>query len=136
MTLPLSSYNPDTDETPKKIDLTGLIHCPTCRQELKKKVNRDEIWKVVQVFKMVSWLDPNDKGWDKMFYPRYCKPAKELIEFMGSWRWAADCVQDVYERLKELGRTVTFETIAKHSAQWKMDKLEREAKGETGIKII
>jgi hypothetical protein len=135
---PLSSFDPDSENQRKApaIDLTALTHCPTCKQQIAKKIKRDEIWKVIRVFKMVSWPDVEDKGWDAMFFPRYMRPAKELIQFMGDWRWAADCVQDIYEKFTELGRTVTFETIAKHSSDWKKDRMEREAKTPEGIKII
>lgn len=134
----LSSFDPDQEEPRRNsiIDLKGMSHCPTCRQSLEKKIKRDEIWKVIRVFKMVSWIDVNDAGWDKMFYPRYMRPAKELILFMGDWKMAADCVQDLYEKFNELNRTVMFETICKHAANWKKDWLEKEARSSSGIKII
>lgn len=118
------------------IDLSRLSHCPTCKQQLTKKIKRDEIWKVIRVFKMVSWADPEDKAWDTMFYPRYMRPAKELIMFMGSWKLAANAVQDLYEKFSELGRTVMFETICKHAANYKKDHLENEAKFPNKIEVI
>jgi hypothetical protein len=125
----LSSFDPDSEEPRKApaIDLKGLSHCPTCKQALAKKIKRDEIWKVIRVFKMVSWPDVEDKGWDKMYVRRYSRPAKELIEFMGDWKLAADAVQDICQKMIELGRDYTFETIAKHSATWKKELLELEA---------
>lgn len=134
----LSSFDPDSEDAPKvpAFDLKGLSHCPTCKQALAKKIKRDEIWKVIRVFKMVTWNDPEDKAWDTMFVPRYMKPAKELIVFMGDWRLAANCVQDICEKMMELGRGFTFETIAKHSATWKMNNQEQQAKVTEEIKVI
>lgn len=102
--------------------------CPLCKQELPIKADREDIRKVVTVFKMVTGYDKDDKDWDKLFYPRYVKPAKQLIQFLGSWEWSADCIQDIYEKFSDQGFMVTMETIIKHSADWKKDKLEQEAK--------
>lgn len=102
--------------------------CESCGQEIKEKVNLNEIRKVVTVFKMVSGFEKDDKAWDRMYFSRYTRSAKDLIDFMGNWEWAADCVQDIYENLSGMDLTVTFETILKHAAKWKKDKQEREAK--------
>jgi hypothetical protein len=134
----LSCFDPDAEVVKKAptLDLSGLTHCPTCKQALAKKIKRDEIWKVIRVFKMVSWPDVEDKAWDTMFYPRYMRPAKELILFMGDWKTAANAVQDLYEKFSELGCTVMFETICKHAANYKRDLMEREAKGQERIRVV
>jgi len=103
--------------------------CQLCGQEIQPKASLDDIRKVVMVFKIVSGFKKEDKAWDKMFFGRYTKPAKELIAFLGNWKDAGDCVQDIYERMKEIGRDVTFETIIKHCAEWKKNKQEKEGTG-------
>lgn len=91
-----------------------------------------EVQKVVLVFKMVSGYDKDDKAWDKLNFARCSKTAKNLVDFFGDWKRAADCVQDVYEKLNAKGLTVTIETIQKHAADWNKDKAEKEAKWNTG----
>lgn len=105
-----------------------MAKCPMCNQEIQKKVEREDLRKVVTVFKMVTGYDKEDKAWDRLYFSRYMKPAKQLLEFMGNWRDAGDCIQDIYERFTAEGLTVTLETIIKHAAEWKKDKQEREAK--------
>lgn len=94
----------------------------------KKPSKVEDLRKIVLTFKIVSGYEKDDRKWDSMFYSRYMKSAKELLNFMGDWRMACDCIQDVYEKLASKGLTVTFETIVKHSADWKRDYLELEGK--------
>lgn len=94
--------------------------------ETKKAMT--DVQKVVGVYRMASGFQKEDPIWDKAHFPRCAKSAKVLIDFLGNWKMAADCIQDVYEHLTSKGLTVTMETIVKHSADWKKDYLEREAK--------
>ena len=129
MTEALSVYDPDSEQSKeKKINLEGLDKCPTCSQKIEKRQPLNEIRRVVTVFKMVSGFDKDDKGWDKLYFGRFMRPAKELIGFLGSWEKAADAVQDIYEQFSSIGMTVTMETIVKHAGKWKLDHLERSAK--------
>lgn len=86
-----------------------------------------DVQKVVTVFKLCQGYEKDDKAWDAMYFGRFAKPAKALLDFLGSWREAGNCVQDVYEKLTAKGLTVTLETIAKHAGDWKKDKCEKEA---------
>lgn len=86
------------------------------------------VQKVVLVYKMATGYEKDDKSWDQLNFARCSKSAKALIDFLGDWEKAADCVQDVYERLTSKGLTVTLETVTKHAADWKKDMSEREAK--------
>lgn len=99
--------------------------CPTCHQKIEKKVPRDDLRKVITVFKLASGIQKEDTEWDRLYFPRYAKSAKQLIQFLGSWEKAADCIQDIIERLEGLGRSYTFETIVTHAASWKKDHQER-----------
>ncbi len=98
-----------------------------CNQELPKKVNRDDLMKIVYVFKMCQGVEKEDKGWDRVYFPRFSKPAKELLQLLGDWKAAADCVQEIYEKYTSLGFTVTMETIIKHATEWRKDRREKEA---------
>jgi len=87
-----------------------------------------DIQKIVRVFKIVSGYDKDDKGWDKLNFARCARSAKLLRDFLGDWKRAGDCVQDVYEKLSSKGLTVTLETVVKHAADWNKDKLEKESR--------
>ncbi len=91
-----------------------------------------DIQKVVTVFKLCQGVDQNDKAWDKIYFGRFAKPAKELIVLLGSWRAAGDCIQDVYEKLTGKGLTVTLETVIKHATEWRRDNAEKQG-GQHGV---
>lgn len=127
---PLRVYEPN-EETPKKLSRAELEHlgkCPTCDTKIEKKANLDEIRKVVMVYKLAMGFDSDDKGWDRIYFSRNLRSAKDLLLFLGSWEKAADCIQDIYEKFTSQGFTVTLETIVKHAGKWKLDNMEREAK--------
>lgn len=93
-----------------------------------------EIQKVITVFKLASGFEQSDKVWDKTFFPRYTRDAKELIEFFGNWKDAADCVQDTVEKIKEWKSDASISLgaiLTKHAAEWKKDKQERSPKNGT-----
>lgn len=92
------------------------------------KAAKTDIQKVVLTYKIVSGYDKEDKLWDKINFARCTKTAKSLIEFVGGdWHMAADCIQDIYEKLNSKGFTVTIETVLKHAAEWKKNRQERSA---------
>jgi hypothetical protein len=84
-----------------------------------------DVQKVVLVYKQASGYPPEDKGWDQLNFARCSKTAKDLIAFFGNGKDAADCIQDVYERLTSKGLTVTIETVRKHAAEYKKDIQEK-----------
>lgn len=104
--------------------------CPYCNQKIEKKINRDDVRRAITAFKIVSGYDKDDKSWDKMYYSRYAREAKDLISFLGTWQKAVVCIQDIYEKFSDLGLTVTFNTITKHAAEWHKDNKEIQAKNE------
>lgn len=87
-----------------------------------------DIQKVVTVFKLAQGVEKNDTDWDKVYFGRFTKPAKDLLLITGGWPNAGNCVQDVYERLTAKGLTVTLDTILRHATEWRKDNLEKEVK--------
>lgn len=84
-----------------------------------------DVQKVVTVYKIASGYSKEDPAWDKLNFARCSKSAKQLLDFIGNWKDAGNCIQDVYEKLTAKGLTVTLETVAKHAADWKKDKQEK-----------
>lgn len=120
-----------------------MSKCKRCGYEEKDfqlTESLNDIQKVIVVFKVASGFERHDKSWDKVFFPRYSRAAKELIEFMGNWKDAADCIQDTIERIKEWkdDASITLDGIIKnHAANWKKDRQEKNSRGEaSGISVI
>lgn len=84
-----------------------------------------DLQRVVTVYKLVSGYPKEDKAWDKLNFARCSKSAKALLEFLGNWKDAGDCIQDVYEKLTSKGLTVTLETVIKHASQWRLENAEK-----------
>lgn len=90
-----------------------------------------DLQKVMTVYKIVCGYEKEDKTWDRTFFPRYARAASALLEFMGNWKDAADCIQDTFEKIKKWNpeANISIDTILnKHAAEWKKDKCEREEK--------
>lgn len=86
------------------------------------------VQKVVTAWKMVTGYGKDDKSWDKAHFARCSRSAKTLIDFLGSWESAVQCVDDIYQKYSAKGLTMTLETIVKASAEWKKDQCEKESK--------
>lgn len=124
----------NTKLTPKKSevrsqksdkDSIGVPPTPPPNTSFKEPKDLTELQKVVTAFKIVSGVEKHDAAWDRLYFPRNSKSAKALIDFLGTWQDAADCIQDIYEKFSSKGLTVTLETVVKHASDWKKDKLER-----------
>jgi hypothetical protein len=117
----------------QKLEVIKDTLVETAPQVVDKPVNNSndkdkpltEIQKVVLVYKLASGHPKDDAGWDKLNFARCAKSAKALIEYFGKWEDAADCVQEVYEKLTSKGLSVTIETVVKHASEWKKNFQEK-----------
>ena len=130
MTLPLSSYDPDQEERPKK-------------KPISEKAKEDSIacQKIILGYRNSIGCEKYGKAWNNHHFPILMATAKKMLALMENWQDAVQtCTQDTVERIKEKWNPeaeISLQGIyAKFAFKWKMDKLEREAKGDTGIKII
>ena len=57
----------------------------------------------------------DNKGWDKVFYGRYAKSAKEMLLVLGNVEDALDCMEMVIDHCRVKGITYGFETVLKMS---------------------
>jgi hypothetical protein len=86
------------------------------------------VQQAVRGWKVISGFELEDREWDRLYFKRTAASVKRLIDFLGSWEAAVDCIEDVYKRFTEKGLTVTVETVVKHAADWKKDRQELEAR--------
>ena len=123
---PLKCFDPD--EKPNKPELRVGEKCPTCHQKIERRANLNELRKVVTVYKMATGYDKEDKTWDKAFFPVYLPTAKKLIDFLGSWEMACDCIQETMESIKNWNpeATISLQKIfSNHAANWKKSWQEK-----------
>lgn len=127
----LASYDPDEKPRLKVLKPDGLRPgsiCPTCDQRIERRANLDELRKIVMVYKLASGYDKADKQWDKTFFQIYLPTAKKLLEFMGDWKMAADCIEETMQRVKDWNpeATITLQKILmNHAAPWKKNYQEK-----------
>jgi hypothetical protein len=76
--------------------------------------------KTVLGFKVRMGVAADDRGWDALYFPRFSKPAKELLTlFDGDVGRALDCIEAVADALDRQKLGWTPETIVKHAGSWK-----------------
>lgn len=115
------SGNPDPTQTLPNPTQPGT----TVAAVPQNQAPQTDIQKIVTVYKMVTGYPKEDPAWDKLNFARCAKSAKALLDFIGNWKDAGYCVEDVYQKLSAKGFTVTLETVVKHAADWKKDQQER-----------
>lgn len=98
-----------------------------CNQKIEKKEKKEDLKKVIWAFKVCSGFE-NDKSWDRVYYARYTRQAKDLLTFLESSEAAIDCIQDIYEKLTDLGYTPGMDAIVRGAPEWKKERREKEAK--------
>ena len=124
----LSHFDPDEDTKSKKKPISE-----------KAKEDRISCQKIILGYRNSIGCEKYGKAWNNHHFPILMATAKKMLALMENWQDAVDCTQDTVERIKEWNpeAEISLQGIyAKFAFKWKMDKLEREAKGETGIKII
>ena len=91
--------------------------CPRVNQPCpyaEEKVSCSELQKVVLGWKILTGVDPNNKEWDKVHFPRLSKSAKNLLILFGL-EGALDCMEFVFNYMKSQKLDCTLETIVKRS---------------------
>jgi len=83
-----------------------------------------EVQKVILAWKAIIGVADGDKGWDRVFFRRYSKPAKDLLDLFGLEQ-AIECMEYLHDELTNNDRTHTLETIVKLSDTFR----EKLAKG-------
>lgn len=138
----LSSFDPDQDEPRKAPAATPSSlngRCHVCHQKLPLKQPLNELRKIIAVYKMSIGVPVENKVWNKQFFPILMPTAKKMLEYLGDWRTASQCVQDTVEAIREWNpaATISMQKIhSHHMTAWAMNNQEQQAKVTEEIKII
>jgi len=80
---------------------------------------KTDLQKIVLGFKLKMGNPKEDREWDKVYFPRFSKPARELLAlFRGDVGHCLDCIEKIVDKLERDKLTWTPETIVKHAANW------------------
>ena len=102
----------DNSVTLKTTDPLGALPLPY--------VLKDDLARVVVGWKMVTGYKKEDREWDKAHWGRTAKTARKLLDFIGNWRDAVDCIEDIRADMTKKNLSCTIETVLNHSADWKL----------------
>ncbi len=80
---------------------------------------------VVMAWKDISEVEDNGT-WNKNNFARHVRPAKALIDQMGSVEGALECMKWTWSWLVDLERTCTLATVARHVDTYKRNKNKKE----------
>ena len=84
---------------------------------------------LIVVYKLAKGFQKDDRAWDKTYFKRFSKSAKQLLEFFSrDYNKAADCLLDLARGFDEKSLTWTFETVVKNAENW-----ERKNRNETAV---
>ena len=91
--------------------------CATRRQifEVKKKPDLTATQKVVEHFKAIKKVSPNDKTWDKRNFPRFSKNAKELLSIFSTLERAKSAISIMDKMFSVKGLMWNLSTVVKWS---------------------
>ena len=79
-----------------------------------------DVVKVILALKISMGVEPGDEAWDKLNYARTKKVAGELLEYFKDWKLVAECVQELSKKFNDLKFNWTYETLAKHCSDWRV----------------
>lgn len=138
----LSSFDPDQEDAPRAPATSPRAatgRCPACHQKLPIKQPLNELRKIIAVYKMSIGVPIENKLWNKQFFPILIPTAKKMLEYLGDWRTASQCVQDTVEAIREWNpaATISMQKIhSHHMTTWLMNNQENLEKGKKEIGII
>lgn len=137
----LSSLEPDSEDQRKAPaapprPLNG--RCGTCHQKLPIKQPLNELRKIIAVYKLSIGVPVENKVWNKQFFPILIPTAKKMLEYLGEWKIAAQCIQDTVEAIREWNpaATISMQKIhSQHMVTWQMNNKENIEK-QKGLEVL
>lgn len=83
-----------------------------------------DVQRVVLGFKVSMGVEQEDRAWDRVYFPRYSKVARDLLHILdGNADRCLDCIESVTQWLDGRRLSWTPETILKHAVTWKTGRL-------------
>lgn len=110
----LPSVSVILDSGERSLDSGHAVTSPSAPADAGKR-EVTPIQRVVNAYKVQKGVAITDKAWDKENYSRCSKPAKSLIECLGTWELAAAYVIGKGQEFDDKGLDWTLETIKKHA---------------------
>lgn len=93
-----------------------------------KRPPSTDIQRLIEHYKVVAGVDPNDTGWDKVYFSRFAREAKKLLELFDSLDEAKRAVELMEERMKGSQRWWNLSTVVKWAYKLKEDIKHEQAK--------
>ena len=77
------------------------------------------VQRIVLSYKTMIGIHELDKSWDKLYFSRFSKSAKQLLEFLGSETQVHQCMEEEGLFLSTKQLDWSLETIVKRATEWK-----------------
>lgn len=62
------------------------------------------------------------KAWDKVYYPRHTRAAKQLLSLLGSPEETERCMEAIVNQMRGKSLSYTIETVVKHASTWSREQ--------------
>jgi len=108
----LSSYDPDEGMRTHVKDWDKVKNCR----------------RIIFAYKLSAGFPKDDKMWDKHFFRIYMPWAKKMLDYLGNWQDACNCIQETMEMIREWNpeATISLQKIyTNHMANWDLKRKEK-----------
>lgn len=104
-----------------------IVISQTDARPIREDKNREDkirketdLQKVVKAYFIKKEYKDKWEDWCKIYFRRYCKPAKQLIDYFKDYKKAVDCIDDLGSFYDKKDLTWTLDTIVKNAPDWKL----------------
>lgn len=92
------------------------------REEQKREEENGCLQAIMLHFKKLKKIEAVGDSWEKTYFPRYRKPAQQMLSYIGAVPDVLACMNYVVADLSEKKLSWEFDTIVKKMADWKRDR--------------
>lgn len=80
---------------------------------------------LVMFYKITRGIEYDDRIWDRKNFGRFMASASDLLEICKTYEEAKKCLEELASKFAATDLSWTFETIVKHSFDWKQKRGKR-----------
>lgn len=80
---------------------------------------------LVMFYKITRGIEYDDRIWDRKNFGRFMASASDLLEICKTYEEAKKCLEELSAKFSATDLSWTFETIVKHSFDWKQKRGKR-----------
>ncbi len=81
--------------------------------------SKDPVSALVVYYKVLKGVEYDDRGWDRIHFPRCLRASKSLLEICKDYEQSKRCIDELASKFSEIDCSWSLETIVKHAHEWR-----------------